>query len=271
MSYEFTVASLDRVSSTPNELRHASIELIEPPTPRRYSPLGLEQWPGKERRMPPIARPDYLHLRALVASLRQAIERELGQQRALHVLDLGCGYKPYFPLFQPFVASYIGVDPQPEVSTPDSVAIAEGLPFPNRAFDVVVSTQAFGYVSSPDGALREIKRVLRGGGLAIISTHGTYPYIADSWRFTGSGLRRLFEQAGFQQIRVEPNGGPLLCLWQMSILLLDAFTGYGRRIPRWASAPAFVAANLVGQLLNKIDGDGTKFCSMNYTVSARKP
>ena len=232
----------------------------------------LAEWPGHERREPPLQRADYLHLQALLESLESAIGVELAGQRNLRVLDLGCGHKPYLPLFAPYLKQYVGIDINPGVAAPDSVATAEFLPFADTAFDVVFSTQAFGYVNSPLGALAEIRRVLVPGGLALISTHGTYPYIGDYWRYTNIGLQKLFVQAGFTSVHVVPNGGALLCMLQMNLLLIDALTGYGTRISPQISGPVYAAANQAARALAKFDPtNGEKFASLNYTVRARKP
>ncbi len=62
-------------------------------------------------------------------------------------------------------------------------AAAEGLPYPNNLFDVVLSHEVLEHVADDRAALREIVRVLRTGGRAVIfvpnrwypfETHGIY-------------------------------------------------------------------------------------------------
>jgi ubiquinone/menaquinone biosynthesis C-methylase UbiE len=49
---------------------------------------------------------------------------------------------------------------------------AERLPFPNARFDCVVSTWTLCTVSEPEQALREVRRVLKPGGVFVFLEHG---------------------------------------------------------------------------------------------------
>ena len=72
--------------------------------------------------------------------------------------------------------------------------------------DVVLSTQVLEHVEDPRTYLEECFRVLRPGGQLLLSTHGFmvyHPDPVDYWRWTGAGLRRAVEQAGFRIERFE--------------------------------------------------------------------
>lgn len=80
-----------------------------------------------------------------------------------------------------------------EVNYPDANILA--LPFDDESFDFVVADQVLEHVAGdPLVAMRECRRVLRPGGLAIHTTcfiapqHGAP---SDYWRFTADGLRLL--------------------------------------------------------------------------------
>ena len=66
----------------------------------------------------------------------------------------------------------------------------------SNLFDVVVCTEVLEHTVQPFDAVNEIKRILKPGGVAIVSTpynfriHGPLP---DCWRFTEHGLRVLFK------------------------------------------------------------------------------
>lgn len=71
----------------------------------------------------------------------------------------------------------------------------EGL-IPAGHFDYVVCTEVLEHTLQPFDAVDEIERILKPGGLALISVpfnfriHGPLP---DCWRFTEHGLRALFK------------------------------------------------------------------------------
>lgn len=67
---------------------------------------------------------------------------------------------------------------------------------PSGSFDVVVCTEVLEHTLNPFDAVAELHRILRPGGVAIVTTpynfriHGPLP---DCWRFTEHGLRELFK------------------------------------------------------------------------------
>src|SRR4051794_39433212 len=152
----------------------------------------------------------YHHRRALAILMRTQAARRLEGRADLEVVDVGCGARPYEPIFEPFAGHYLGVDavPGPRV---DVVAPAEALPLEDSSFDVAVCSQVLEHVNDPELCVSEIRRVLRPGGVAFLSTHGVaayHPNPQDLWRWTHAGLERVFNNAGeWTSIDVFPNGG----------------------------------------------------------------
>lgn len=95
----------------------------------------------------------------------------------------------------------------PNMSRPHVLGDVQRLPFPDDSFDTVLCTEVLEHVPDPWGAVREIRRVLRPGGQALLTSpfmwpwHGSKRY-ADYWRFTADGWRALCRE--FTSVRVFP-------------------------------------------------------------------
>lgn len=115
------------------------------------------------------------------------------------VLDLGCGTGANFALLRPRLAAgeleLTAVDPDPYMCARARLraqrvglavrlqcALAEALPFPDRSFDVVLSTLVLCSVHDPSRALQEIRRVLRPGGELRFLEHVRDAGRAGSWQ-----------------------------------------------------------------------------------------
>jgi ubiquinone/menaquinone biosynthesis C-methylase UbiE len=161
------------------------------------------------------------------ATLRETLKR-FEVQPGERVLDVGCGTGLLLEAIADAFpdARLWGVDPSPEMlemaarRLGDAVVLmqspAESLPFPDQAFDLVVSTNAFHFFRDPLGALEGMARVLRPGGRLVI-TDWCDDYLTcrlcDLWlrvfdraHFRTYGrehCRRLLEDAGFSAIRID--------------------------------------------------------------------
>jgi len=98
------------------------------------------------------------------------------------VLDLGCGNGRWFKLFQKKKIDYVGVDfseelikvakrnyPQAKFQTADILK----LPFPDNCFDKIYSIAVLHHIPSEElrlKSLKEAKRVLKPGGILILTT-----------------------------------------------------------------------------------------------------
>src|SRR5215207_6962393 len=230
----------------------------------------------RSRRHPRFTQFDYLHVKTLLDDLAAAISA-LGEG-VRDVLDLYCGTRPYDDLF-PAGARIVGFDVEDRFGVADVVS-GEFLPFPPDSFDAVVCTQAFYYIEDPLPAARELRRVLRPGGTALVSVPVVWEYDTRTFehRFTESSLRRVFE--GWDDVTVVENGG-----WGVS---WAAVTGSlfarvqerlaARVVPRTLARPVFaalyVAINAIGLALEAIDSRmvrGSYRLPMNLLLSARRP
>jgi SAM-dependent methyltransferase len=184
--------------------------------------VRASDWPGEERRHPPLTSPTW----AVRAPLAAWLERQAVIGESYRVLDVGCGPKPYYPFFAERASDYVGVDvvENPVAELRGSV---ESLPVEDGSFDVVLCTQVLEHCDDPAQAVRELRRVTAPGGRVLASTHGVqwyHPSPVDYWRWTHEGLRRLFAtNADWSGLDVEPSGGTAACM----AMLLGAYTERG--------------------------------------------
>ena len=173
----------------------------------------------------------------------------LGRYR---VLDVGCGAKPYEPLFSPYAASYVGVDPvdNPRAELKGSV---EALPVDDGTFDVVLCNQVLEHCDDPAAAVSELHRVTAPGGRVLASTHGVmayHPSPTDYWRWTHAGLEKLFGDNGaWASISVTPASGTTACLGMLLSMYFDLMF---RRVGLGIAARPLVAA--INTVAGAIDG-----------------
>lgn len=224
----------------------------------------------RTRRHPRVGQPDYLHLKRLLADLRQAIE---AAGPVSDILDVYCGSRPYDDLFPP-LARRVGLD---VVGNPYGVADVvtdEFLPFPDASFDLVTCIEAFQYIEDPRLGVDEIRRVLRPSGTAIVSVPFVWEYDRTilEHRYTGPELAALFE--GWVDVRVVEDGGRAIAWATLTGSILESVK---RRLPRAVRAAfpvLYLAVNGVGAVLDAAErrqGSGAMTLPMNLLLTARRP
>ena len=135
-------------------------------------------------------------------SLRQAIAACSTRLQG-PLLDVGCGSKPYRELFD--TADYVGLDIDSPVTRTRGVAdvLYDGrsFPFEDGRFQSVLCNQVLEHVFEPDVFVGEIRRVLRPGGMLLL----TVPFVWDEheqpWdyaRYSTFGLKALLERHGLR-------------------------------------------------------------------------
>jgi SAM-dependent methyltransferase len=228
----------------------------------------------RSRRHPTIKQFDYLHLRALVEGLEEALAELPGPIE--DVLDVWCGSRPYEDLL-PAGARVVGLDVAGNPYGLADVVSDELLPFPDASYDLVTCIQAFHYMEDPAHVVAELARVLRPGGSVLVSSVFGFEYDRRHYeaRYTEQQLRGLFSE--WEDIRVREDGGRTIT-W--TVLTGSLLSGLEQRIARAGAAralrPAFLASyalvNTSGLILGRLEraSGATSAFPMNLTLTARK-
>ncbi|MDD5435650.1 MAG: class I SAM-dependent methyltransferase, partial [Nitrospira sp.] len=100
------------------------------------------------------------------------------------------------------------------------------IPFPDRSFEAVVSSEVLEHVRDDTAAILEFYRVLRAGGICVVSVPAS-PILwdfTDDWaghlrRYTRNDIINLFEKKGFVVENVKFWGFPFVRLYHRFIYL----------------------------------------------------
>jgi SAM-dependent methyltransferase len=210
-------------------------------------------------------------VRWLRSEARRAHE-DLGPYR---LLDVGCGVKPYLPVFATYAVAYVGVDPVDNPAA-DLRGSIEALPVEDASFDVVLCAQVLEHCDDPAAAVGELSRVLRPGGRVLASTHGVmvyHPAPVDNWRWTHTGLERLFGDNGsWSSVVVAPGSGTTACV----AMLASIYTGHVLRRARLGALrhPVIAALNGAAEAVDRhsklLSGTRPGTIAANYHVVAER-
>ena len=175
--------------------------------------------PGEQARNPPLSLPTW----AVRAPLAEWMQAEAKRSDGARVLDVGSGVKPYFPFFEPYAKEFVSVDIENPAA--DLQGAVEDLPVPDASFDVVICNQVLEHCADPAQAVRELRRVVAPGGRVLASTHGVqvyHPAPDDLWRWTHTGLERLFADNGdWRSVTVTPSSGTTACVGMLISIYVE--------------------------------------------------
>jgi SAM-dependent methyltransferase len=222
--------------------------------------------PGN-RANPKIFDKDYLFLRTLTKELKCALTGINDEN--LSILDVGSTNRPYFSLFKGKHRRYLSLDIERPKVKPGIVGEAQYLPIASSSVDVCLCTQVLEHVEDPTKVVSELARVLKEGGILLLSTHGVFhyhPYPHDYWRWTAEGLDKIIREY-FPDVTIKPNGGTMLLLFHIigRGLFFVADRSPFTRALKYTLYPAINALGLIADYLVKDDS-----LSMNYLAVAIK-
>ncbi|MFT3789796.1 MAG: class I SAM-dependent methyltransferase [Rudaea sp.] len=198
------------------------------------------------------------------------------------VLDIGCADEWARQVISA-QCEYIGLDypltAQGAYGTrPDVFADGGLLPFRDGTFDTVLLLEVLEHVAEPARVLSEIERVLKSGGVLLLSMPFLYPLHDaphDYQRYTAPGLKYAVVRAGLDCIEPLPrNTGFRTAALLLAIACADCVLSATRtRHWRLAFAPFLMVCipiiNGLGWLLGWLGDSG--MIASGHSIEARKP
>ena len=156
----------------------------------------------------------------------------------------------------------VGVDYERRFRPTVVADLTKSLPFHDAVADAIICANFFNIHPEPTQLLLEIRRVLKVGGVLLLTAPLVYPYNpepTDFYRFTEEGLKRLLERARFAITDLVALGDR----WTAAAYLLGPFLR-----PRW------LTGSLVTGLCLLLDRATHRFfkrwppCPIGYLIRA---
>ncbi len=161
-------------------------------------------------------------------TLENELEKLLPSLGGEYILEIGAGIGNSHSLLIPHSA-YVTMDICSK-ATPDIIGDAFSLPFRDAIFDRIIMTEVLEHCYEPKEVIKECYRVIKNGGVLILSTRFVYPIHdapSDYYRFTENCLERLL--ADFSSVKITPLGhrfGVIMDLISGDIMLLRILTRF---------------------------------------------
>ena len=178
-----------------------------------------DRHPGDARLTPRVWDHQWYTLASLRRGMQDAFDRHALLDSGQRVADVGCGDRPYEPIFRDAGCEYVGCDIEGDAD----VVFEPGRPIdlPDESIDGVLSIQVLEHVWDLDWYLGECRRILKPGGWMLLSTHGSWlyhPHPTDFRRWTRDGLVCELQTRGFDVQTVIAKVGPLAWTTQFRLL-----------------------------------------------------
>jgi SAM-dependent methyltransferase len=149
-------------------------------------------------------------------------------------LDIGAGDAPYKNHFHG-AKQYLTTNTKRHYSPDDverlnpvtSYWINDGteLPMADKSLDGVVSFQVLSVIKEPGLLFQEVNRVLKPGGVLLLSTDFLYPVWSqeDVCRLTANRIAEMMNENGFQVVEKESFGGFFSLVYMLYVRFLRAY------------------------------------------------
>ncbi len=128
------------------------------------------------------------------------------------LLDLGCGPRPYFSIYQPYFKKTIGADLEASPFPKENIDLycpVTDVPLPDQSVDMILCTEVLHDIAEPDAFFLEVKRLLKPSGVLFLTSPFVVPIVDgsyDHYRYTRYGLTYRIEKSGLQVASISPVG-----------------------------------------------------------------
>lgn len=149
------------------------------------------------------------HLRSVCRVFKQKLGSVDSSKAPISLLDVGCRDNKLSNFFQTLGYNYVGIDANPVGGGGILKGKMEDMPFNDESFNIIFSSHTLEHSENQVQALKEMKRVLKLGGVLFLAT----PMPCDYQIFncdkthvlvpTDKQMRRLLEYVGFKVFSVE--------------------------------------------------------------------
>ncbi len=196
--------------------------------------------------------PFYLTRKSLLKNIKL-----LGSEITGKTLDVGCGTKPYEKYFNS--AEYIGLEVENTINKEekkvDVFYKGDRIPFADKEFDSVISSQVLEHVFNPRQFLSEINRVMKPKAKLLL----TVPFIWDEHeqpydygRYSSFGLNDLLEKSGFKVIKHLKSLNNISAVFQLFNAYMYKISVSKKIIRQILTLFVMAPANIIAIILSKI-------------------
>lgn len=209
----------------------------------------------------------------------------LALPRGLRVLDVGAGETPYkkWCAGQVYVAQdfskYDGAGDGVGLHTGtwdrsniDIVSDITAIPEPDASFDVIICTEVLEHVPDPVAAIAECNRLLRRGGIFIITAPFTSMTHFAPYHFCTGFNRYFYEKQleGYEMLECAPQGSFFRAALQQVMLIPRFCYRYTGILGAIISIPFIINIVIFLRLIMLFDRGSSELLSFAYFVRARK-
>lgn len=213
---------------------------------------------------------------AQMDSLRYSIYYKTKQICSKHmggiVLEIGAGGNYLKSEFKSLYNVWISLDYDLRLDSIDLRGDGQQLPLKNGIFDTIISIDVLEHVPNPEKFVSEMFRVIKPGGIVILSTPFFF-YLHDApfdfFRFSKFGLTTIFQRIGFEVIEVEPTAGVISIIGILiSIFITKVFMFSTRLLKIMLAINQLIQIKLLLPIDKKLDKNN-RFAQGHFIVAKK--